>query len=787
MPALAQGGVKGLFFSFDASDAQGGPLASLNLAGECTLEAEPVCRLRLEQTRLDTPLLSGAMTGEAVVRLEAGRVVLRSLDVRMDHARLSLGQPERVPDGEVAEGTERGDGAAREMGLRLQASGSRATDTRGRAVWTLDKLTLATDQGLTLSGSARLGPEGSSVRMAVNLADPARLDRALALGLPRALLPETLSPESSVGPLVLDITASGPDGLSALPNGPFTLAASLGKGVRLPGVVISPASLRAEVFPGPGFSARGELRLEGALSASGWTVSSPTASFDVAREGEAWVVRSLALQAPGMLAPGAAAPSPLPEVGLSGRAAPREREAGGGWLVERVEVSSGGQRLSGSGVVGGTEGSRLRLSGGNLDLAALAPALQAGSGLPAQDWMLAGALGLDLDARLAPGGELRARASLDLKDASYMSPPADHMAQGLQADLAVDIRSRGNALSGSAMLAAKGGELLEGAYYVNLGQHPLTLEARGGRTAAGELRGLDLRADWTGLARLRADADATPPAQGKDWADWGAWRGKGSVELAGLDLEAAWDILADGMGLTNFQGAAGLSGSGSLTLEAQAGEDAADLSGGLLLEGVGLSSMDGSLELAGASLDLPVAYRLRGPAPEAGADPARWGALRVGLLRAPGLEAETLETRAALAPNRLLLADPLRLPLLGGEAVVSGFRVDAPLSPDFALRLRLAARGLDLSRIPGSPVAMQGTLGGDLGEVVLTRDGLIAPGALTGTWFGGALTVDGLYAVQPFAAYRTVGAAARVRGLDLEALSRALDVGRVTGRLDMDL
>ena len=58
---------------------------------------------------------------------------------------------------------------------------------------------------------------------------------------------------------------------------------------------------------------------------------------------------------------------------------------------------------------------------------------------------------------------------------------------------------------------------------------------------------------------------------------------------------------------------------------------------------------------------------------------------------------------------------------------------------------------------------------------------------LTGTIYGGRLTVENLMAGNLFAPSRTYGADLSVRGMDLAGFSRAMGFGLVTGRMDLDL
>jgi hypothetical protein len=90
--------------------------------------------------------------------------------------------------------------------------------------------------------------------------------------------------------------------------------------------------------------------------------------------------------------------------------------------------------------------------------------------------------------------------------------------------------------------------------------------------------------------------------------------------------------------------------------------------------------------------------------------------------------------------------------------------------------------GLDLSRIAGTD-SIEGRLGGVLDPVILGPERMTAAGALTGDLFGGRLDVRRVTVERPFSSGPEIGADVNVDRADLERLSAALGVGRITGRL----
>ncbi len=78
---------------------------------------------------------------------------------------------------------------------------------------------------------------------------------------------------------------------------------------------------------------------------------------------------------------------------------------------------------------------------------------------------------------------------------------------------------------------------------------------------------------------------------------------------------------------------------------------------------------------------------------------------------------------------------------------------------------------------------LEGHLGGLLDPVSIGRERMTATGELTGDLFGGRLDIRNVTAERPFSAGREIGADVNVRLIDLERLSAALGVGRITGLL----
>jgi hypothetical protein len=193
--------------------------------------------------------------------------------------------------------------------------------------------------------------------------------------------------------------------------------------------------------------------------------------------------------------------------------------------------------------------------------------------------------------------------------------------------------------------------------------------------------------------------------------------------------------------------------------------------------------------LGSLDLDLPIAYKLGDAAPKQPPRPKRlgWGSAKLKDLHLPGLRLASLDLPLALTPNRLWVLGSITAPYAGGTAVISDLQVDEPLSPKFRARCMAQLDGLDLAQLAGPTLPLSGSIGGRLRAVTFTKQNLRTKGRLEGSLFGGSLMIRNLAMELPFSPGRELAASIEARQVHMEPLSQALQVGRITGRLDADL
>ena len=724
----------------------------VSATGSVTPEPAFTVDLVSDNGRLALPWISGDLSGRTRLKVTRKTIRLEELDLTLARGRVNPG-PREEAIGEP---------------VRLRAAADASLDGREPSI-DLRELDIG---GLLLARGRLRGPTLETLQGTLDGEIP-RVERARRFLAP--YLPGTAA----------EITLTG--GL------PWRIALSGGAADRLLTLELLPADLgfswaRAglEGRLGGSFKAAGPLDgwrtgtvpLRGRVRGTGRLERPPLSvrrvRFDTALAGTiaapalpGWVVSA----EPGeVLYEGR--PLPLGSVAVRGSAMP----AGDSYLVEGVEIRSGSLgRLTGQAAFRGGSVSG-RLDGEKLpadNLVAVAGAL---GGSDWTGWSPTGTI--DFAARLVPvAGGPRVAATATLVDIGFRSPDGDTMGQHLAGtvDLGADLlrRPRWN-----VDLAVRRGEALRGTVYLDLAKDPLDLRVAGTRAGPGEYEELLLEGGSAGFGRVGIE--------GKARREGDRWRHQGRLALRDARLGPIFRTFLRDPLASSHPDLAGLEmdGAAEAALSFSGTGDAADLTGSLRVRVDALRRGEEPPLLSGLDLDLPVSYSLGAADPglPAPSDTGKWGRLRMEKVRFSGQELGPLDLPAILVPNRLHLGGAIHASLPGANLHLRRIRADEPLSPEFRIRLAAELDGLDLSRIAGS-TPIEGRLGGVLDPVILGRERMTAAGELTGELFGGRLEVRRVTVERPFDAGREIGADVDVQRIDLERLSAALGVGRITGRI----
>jgi hypothetical protein len=203
---------------------------------------------------------------------------------------------------------------------------------------------------------------------------------------------------------------------------------------------------------------------------------------------------------------------------------------------------------------------------------------------------------------------------------------------------------------------------------------------------------------------------------------------------------------------------------------------------------MGMSGPDGNIRLSQWDVELPVDYRL-GTAPKGAArdSPGQsWGILRPGWIRVAHRKWQVSPGRVRVQGEGLEVHGELGMCAQGADVRLRDVRLHLPWKGQWRAggRLQIAdlRPGQLVKAIPEDGARLQGSLlFAASGREVRTT------GTIRGTVFDGSLRVEELGVIRPLSPSRMVTGNIHVSGLDLERLSQALEVGRITGRMDIDV
>jgi len=290
----------------------------------------------------------------------------------------------------------------------------------------------------------------------------------------------------------------------------------------------------------------------------------------------------------------------------------------------------------------------------------------------------------------------------------------------------------------------------------------------------------------------------------------GRWRGETStLELARLHLDAAGIASVNASGVLDFAGETLLKG---LQLEVEKlqfpGAYATlfrPLLGGTLLKDLETSGqVTGSVSLvdgAPSSIDLQLASVTAVSADQRFAmrelighvqwttrdelpSDLRWAGAQVF-----GIAGGPARLRFAAWGSNLRVLEPTELPIFDGGLSVRTLDVRELGTPSMTLRFEADLRPISMARLStafGWP-EFSGTLSGRIPQVSLENNVLQVGGDLEAQAFGGNIVVNGLQMRDPLGKYPRLSANARLRNLDLEAVTGTFEFGTITGRLDGDI
>lgn len=361
------------------------------------------------------------------------------------------------------------------------------------------------------------------------------------------------------------------------------------------------------------------------------------------------------------------------------------------------------------------------------------------------------------------------KADCQVNDLALSSPDGSILTDKVAARLRSSLQAIDQTRRLAAELEILTGEALWGTRYADFEAAPLTLGLQGASGNTLWPAELDLQAAWAGMGEMTLEAVLDRTQEGL--------RARGDTRLESSNLARSLEFAAPGLAMS---GKAGLDGRFAAT------RSGAAISGRFQAEDLSMESAQNSTRIVDASLDLPF-HVLLGSADRDQFAPPSWGRIDPGKVSIQGQKVQISPVAVSLRPGRLLTRGALNLAMPGFEGQLRDLAVLRPLSPDFEARASFEVKELDLGTLSSKSFPVQGRIQGKLDPVVLNPERLSIDGTLSGSVFGGATTVSDLLMLRPFDASREYGGSCQVKALHLEDLSSSIGVGRVTGRMDLQV
>lgn len=419
----------------------------------------------------------------------------------------------------------------------------------------------------------------------------------------------------------------------------------------------------------------------------------------------------------------------------------------------------------------GDAGWTAAIEGSGLDAATAYASLSA-AGVPLPALAIAGGAA-DLSLRVTgdEGSPSRLDAKLNLRDVSLANDSGSLAAEGLTLALETraDIAASGERIDYSATLSADAGEAYLEPAYLDISAAPLRVESVGSVDLAGGSARLDsFRFDHREVLAASGDASLVRTDEGL------------SVRQAAVEITEA---VLPGVYTTYLQGF--LTGTPLAKLETRgrtAGrvtlEDGRLTSLDLRLDDLYADDAEERLAIYGARGD--VAWTAREGSP-ARSSTLRWDGgfvYRIGFGSGSAAFTST--------PDRVALADPLRVPVLDGALVIDtlearGLSGEEP-SIEFDARLEPVSLA-GITTAIGWP-ALPGKLSGELPLLSVSEGAVTLGGSLVARVFDGTARISELRIEQPFGTGRRTSADVTLDNLDLALVTDVFTFGRITGRLD---
>lgn len=363
-------------------------------------------------------------------------------------------------------------------------------------------------------------------------------------------------------------------------------------------------------------------------------------------------------------------------------------------------------------------------------------------------------------ARITP---TEAHADVRLEDAGFTDTPGLHAGEKLAGQLKIDASRARDGAPWQWKLAAswdKGSVFWNPLYLSNSGH---TIDAEG-EFAGEKVVTRRAIASWPHLGKI--DSSFTLNLRTKDFE-------AASVKGSNLQLTALRELIPQDWlqkhDLEDMQ----VAGTADLDLR-YVGDDIQRFI--FKVAGAGVDAAERKLALRG--LDLDVDY-----------DQSRPGPFRLDIaqMRLRGLTAGPIKTEGEFRDGKLVIPSII-VPLLDGVFILNDIAV-ANNKGDVSAELRGAFTPLAMEKLTTGLelLSMSGTISAVIPHMTYARSTLSVDGALLFKVFDGDASVDNIRLENPFGRTPRMTADVKLRNMDLEQMTGAVQFGNITGKMDVDV
>jgi hypothetical protein len=390
---------------------------------------------------------------------------------------------------------------------------------------------------------------------------------------------------------------------------------------------------------------------------------------------------------------------------------------------------------------------------------------------------------LDVTAGLKQdGGNAAIALDADFKGLGFGAGGGDILLGGVSGRIAINAGlSTPRRIEADASLNS--GEALVDTYYIDFGSYPANLRVNTMMAAVDVFSDSRVNLDLAGIGA----AELSGARYSKEGGE-AVYAGR--LEVADPDLDKALEVFVKEPLSFARPDLADLSvnGTASFSCDFQGRGNVVDVSGLLELSEMNVDYPAKEVAASNLSLRLPYAYRFGdtaiGPSREQVED---WGDMSWSSMTLPTGRMLAGAMTPALAANVFYTRGHQRIPLPGGMVILGPVRLDEPFSKrNVRLETSAVLESLDLSKLPTGGIALSGEVAGKFPSITADTGRLDAVGEVQGLFFGGVLEAGGFGMLRPFSTGRVYGLEEMtITGIELEPLSRSLDIGLITGRLDV--